>query len=794
MTELFEKSIRVLELPQLLERLSQKAVSEAAKERALRLTPSTDADDVRRLQDETDAARALIGLRGSPSFSGVKDVREALARAERGGMLNPRELLTIAGLLTNSRRVREYYEADQGEGTVLDRMFDSLHANRFLEDKITTSILSEDEIADAASPELADIRRHKRAASAKGRQILQKIISSPSYKSTLQEALITQRDGRFVVPVKAEHRGDLPGLVHDISASGATLFVEPMGVVQANNELKELEAKEKKEIERILFALSAEAAGFSEAILWDYDILVHLDLIFARGELSYQMDAARPEIRTDGSVSLRRARHPLLDPAKAVPIDIEVGRSFDTLVITGPNTGGKTVALKTAGLLITMAQCGLHIPVGDDSYFSVFSQVLADIGDEQSIEQSLSTFSAHMTNVVNILHEADDRTLALYDELGSGTDPVEGAALAEAIIEESRSLGMKVCATTHYAELKLYAMTTQGVENACCEFDVETLRPTYRLLIGVPGKSNAFAISRRLGLPEHIIERANTHMSEENVRFEDVISQLEQQRRALEDERLEAARLRQSTKKDADAARDYRRRLEEERERAMRDARAEAEAIVREAREMSELVFNELNDMKKQAKKTQDFQAVNQQRTEVRRLINETESRTQARKQEEAPPATRPAVVGDTVELLKMGTQAEVIAVNKDGSLQLQAGILKITAKQDEVRVVEDAKARRKKQQKQQSHRAMTRIRAAGVKPELDLRGMMSDEALDTVDRYLDDALLAHLKSVTIIHGKGTGALRAAVRKHLKTSKYVKTFRPGRFGEGEDGVTVVELK
>ena len=346
MTELFEKSIRVLELPQLLERLSQKAVSEAAKERALRLTPSTDADDVRRLQDETDAARALIGLRGSPSFSGVKDVREALARAERGGMLNPRELLTIAGLLTNSRRVREYYEADQGEGTVLDRMFDSLHANRFLEDKITTSILSEDEIADAASPELADIRRHKRAASAKGRQILQKIISSPSYKSTLQEALITQRDGRFVVPVKADHRGDLPGLVHDISASGATLFVEPMGVVQANNELKELEAKEKKEIERILFALSAEAAGFAEAILWDYDILVHLDLIFARGELSYQMDAARPEIRTDGSVSLRRARHPLLDPAKAVPIDIEVGRSFDTLVITGPNTGGKTVSLK----------------------------------------------------------------------------------------------------------------------------------------------------------------------------------------------------------------------------------------------------------------------------------------------------------------------------------------------------------------------------------------------------------------------------------------------------------------
>lgn len=495
-----------------------------------------------------------------------------------------------------------------------------------------------------------------------------------------------------------------------------------------------------------------------------------------------------------GEIDLKKARHPLIDPKIVVPVSLRLGTDFDCMIITGPNTGGKTVTLKTIGLLTLMAECGLHIPAGDGSRLSTFDRVLADIGDEQSIQQSLSTFSSHMRTIVDVTGQCDNRSLILFDELGAGTDPAEGAALAMAIIEFCRTMGSRVVATTHYAELKLYAMTTQGVENACCEFDVETLRPTYRLLIGVPGKSNAFAISRRLGLPEHIIERANTHMSEENVRFEDVISQLEQQRRALEDERLEAARLRQSTKKDADAARDYRRRLEEERERAMQDARAEAEAIVREAREMSELVFNELNDMKKQAKKTQDFQAVNQQRTEVRRLINETESRTQARRQEEAPPATRPAVVGDMVELLKMGTQAEVIAVNKDGSLQLQAGILKITAKQDEVRVVEDAKARRKKQQKQQSHRAMTRIRAAGVKPELDLRGMMSDEALDTVDRYLDDALLAHLKSVTIIHGKGTGALRAAVRKHLKTSKYVKTFRPGRFGEGEDGVTVVELK
>ncbi|MBQ9460236.1 MAG: endonuclease MutS2, partial [Oscillospiraceae bacterium] len=440
MTELFEKSIRVLELPRVLALLEQKAVSDAAKEKARSLEPSTDIDEVRRLLDETDAAREMILLKGSPSFSGVKDVSEALARAERGGMLNTRELLNIASLLLNARRAKEY-PPERVESSALDRMFHSLHGNRYLEEKISTSIIGEDELADSASPELADIRRHKRAAAAKGRQILQKIISSSSYRTVLQEALITQRDGRFVVPVKAECRGELPGLVHDVSSSGATLFVEPMGAVQANNELKELEAKEQKEVERILMALSAEAAGFAEDILWDYDVLAHLDLIFARGELSYQMDAMRPEVRTDGSIYLRRARHPLLDSAKAVPIDVELGKSFDTLVITGPNTGGKTVTLKTIGLLCLMTQCGLHIPCADQSAVSVFDGVLADIGDEQSIEQSLSTFSAHMKNIVQILDEADRDSLILFDELGAGTDPVEGAALAIAIIQDARSRG-----------------------------------------------------------------------------------------------------------------------------------------------------------------------------------------------------------------------------------------------------------------------------------------------------------------------------------------------------------------
>ena len=499
MSELFEKSIRVLELPRLLEMLEHHAVSAEAKARARRLTPSDDFGEVNRLLDETDAARKMIMLRGSPAFGGVRDVGESLSRAERGGMLNTRELLDIAGLLTNVRRVQDYYKEDE-EGTVIDKLFLSLHPNRFLEEKITTAILDENEIADAASPELAEIRRHKRAAAAKGRQILQRIISSPSYRNVLQDALITQRGGRFVVPVKAECRGELPGLVHDTSSSGATIFVEPMGVVQANNELKELEAKEEKEIDRILYALSGEAASFSRDILWDYDILVHLDLIFARGELSYRMNAMRPELKKDGSVYLRHARHPLLDPAKAVPIDIELGRSFDTLVITGPNTGGKTVSLKTLGLLCLMTQCGLHIPCDDRSAVSIFSSVLADIGDEQSIEQSLSTFSAHMKNIVQILDEADEHCLILFDELGAGTDPVEGAALAIAVIEQARSQGAKIAATTHYAELKTFAMTTAGVENASCEFDVETLCPTYKLLIGIPGKSNAFAISKRLGL------------------------------------------------------------------------------------------------------------------------------------------------------------------------------------------------------------------------------------------------------------------------------------------------------
>ena len=794
MSELFDKSIRTLELPAVLAMLADQTNSAEARERALATSPRTAVDEVERLQGETDAAREMIGLRGSPAFSGIKPVRESLYRADRGGTLNTRELLDISGVLRCARRVKEYWNDDGGERTAVDSLFRSLRGNRFLEEKITTSILEEDVIADNASPELADIRRHKRNAASKGRQILQKIISSSSYSKVLQEAIITQRDGRFVVPVKAEFRSSLPGLVHDVSSSGATLFVEPMGVVQANNELKELEAKEKKEIERILSALSAEAASYHQDILEDYELLVRLDLIFARGQLSYKMNGSRPEIRRDGAIALRHARHPLLDSAKAVPIDIELGRRFDTLVITGPNTGGKTVSLKTLGLLTLMAQCGLHIPADYGSAVSVYDRVLADIGDEQSIEQSLSTFSAHMVNIVKILEEADERSLILFDELGAGTDPIEGAALAIAIIEHVRQRGAKVAATTHYAELKTFAMTTPGVENASCEFDVETLRPTYKLLIGIPGKSNAFAIAQRLGLDPAVIDTAKAQMDSESVRFEDVLTQLEEKRQSLEKDRDEAARLRAQREADAKRAREFREQMERAKDNARTRGEAEARRIIREARAQADAIFEELNQLRRAQEKQADWQNVNQARTAIRSQLNQAEEDLRFRQEAEPIPApSRLIRVGDQVELGGTRTRATVTAVNGD-RLQLAAGNMKLTVKAGEVRLIEEVE---KETKSGPTRHVQTNIRTTGgraASTELDIRGMMTDEAELVVDQFLDHALMSKLNLVTIIHGKGTGALRQAVRQQLKRHPAVKSFRPGRYGEGEDGVTVVELK
>ena len=788
MSELFEKSMATLELPQVLALLADCAATLEGKERCLALRPLTDLDDVARAQEETSAAVKMLILRGSPGFSGVKPVSASLQRADMGGSLSTRELLDIASVLRCARGARDY--GDSEEKTVISHLFRSLTPNRFLEDSITNSILSEEEIADSASSELASIRRHMRSTEARVRDILQRLISSNQSKY-LQESIITIRSDRYVVPVKSEHKNAIPGLVHDVSSSGSTFFIEPMGVVKANNELRELAAREKKEIERILAELSAQCAAHKEDIGEDYTLLILLDTIFARGQLSLKMEASQPGL-SERYLRLRGARHPLLDKKKAVANDLELGDRFDTLVITGPNTGGKTVTLKTLGLITLMAQCGLHIPAKSDSTVRVFRRVLSDIGDEQSIAQSLSTFSSHMTNIVGILKEADGQTLILFDELGAGTDPVEGAALAAAVIESARELGALVAATTHYAELKVYAMTTTGVENASCEFNVDTLAPTYRLVMGIPGKSNAFAISRRLGLPEEIIDRAAARLDAENVRFEDVLTKLDQQRQEMEKDRAEARRLKLEMEQSAGKAREYRKRLEEERSKVVEKAQAEARAIIQEARDASDLALSELKELKK--RQDLDWQQVNDGRAEARRLLNEAERSIGGAAQEpEAPPPTRPARAGDTVELVSMGTRASVLSVNKDGTLQLQAGILKITAKQDEVRVVE-GETQSQKEARRIVQRAQHTLRAAAAPSEIDLRGMMTDEAIAVLDRFLDTAMMGKLESVTIIHGKGTGAVRKAVREHLKRSRYIKSFRPGRYGEGEDGVTVAELR
>lgn len=788
----FEKSLITLELPAVLELLSAQAVGETAKEQAARISPSADVAEVRRRLAETTAAKTMMVVRGSPPFSAVKDVRPVLARADLGGALNTRELLDIAAVLRCARLVRGYIADDSVGKTCIDSLFSALHANKFLEEKITTSIPAEEEIADSASPELADIRRKMRAASARARDALQKIISSPSYAKALQEPIITMRSDRYVIPVKADHKGAVPGLVHDISASGMTLFIEPMAAVKANNELRELAAREKQEIERILAELSADCAGHQDDIDSDYGLIVRLDVIFAKAKLSYQLDCQEAGLDGRGIV-LRRARHPLLDQAKAVPIDLELGEEFDTLVITGPNTGGKTVSLKTIGLLAAMNQCGLHIPVADGSNMPVFSHILADIGDEQSIEQNLSTFSAHMTNIVSILDECDDESLLLFDELGAGTDPTEGAALAIAIIENARAMGARIAATTHYSELKVYAANQSGVQNASCEFNVETLRPTYRLLVGIPGKSNAFAISKRLGLPEYVIDDAKTRMGTESASLEATIEKLEQTRLMLEKDRDEAARKLRQAEEDAKKAAFARAELEVRLEKADQKARRDAERIINEAKETAEEVFRELDNMRRTSHEDDDAQRLNEARTELRRKLNLTKEAMRPARQESAEEkqSARPLEVGDTVEIKSMGVKASVTGISPERVLTLRAGIMNVTAKEDEVLLIEGRAAPDKKTF---SAASSAQLRAAPVPSEIDLRGMESIEAVTAAERYIDSAIMAKLSTVTIIHGKGTGALRAAVQQMLRRNKAVKSFRLGRYGEGEAGVTVVELK
>ncbi|MBO5544865.1 MAG: endonuclease MutS2 [Oscillospiraceae bacterium] len=788
-----EKSYITLELPAVLEMLAAQAQSELGKEEAAALLPSPHPEEVRRrVQETTDAVR-LMTLLGSPSFSGAKDIRPALERARLGGVLNTRELLNIAGLARCARLCKAYIADDRKEKTSIDPLFHALRANKFLEERIYTSIPGEDEIADSASPDLADIRRKMRAASARARDALNKILSSPSYAKALQEPIITMRSDRYVLPVRADHKNAVPGLVHDVSASGMTLFIEPMAAVKANNELRELAAKEKLEIEKILGELSAACAEHADEFGEDCLLLVRLDLIFAKAKLAYKMEATAAEVSERG-LTLRRARHPLLDREKAVPIDLSLGGEFDTLVITGPNTGGKTVALKTIGLLSAMNQCGLHIPAADGSSLPVFSHILADIGDEQSIEQNLSTFSAHMTNIVGILRECGENSLVLFDELGAGTDPTEGAALAIAIIEAVRRRGAITAATTHYAELKVYATNEPGVQNASCEFDVETLRPTYRLLVGIPGKSNAFAISRRLGLDEEIIRDASERIGTETQDFQATIDKLEQTRAGLEKERDEVLRLKKKAEEDEKKAAMIRAELSVRLDKAEIKAKRDAQRILEEARETADSVFAELDEMRRKNNEEQEADAINRARTELRRRLNEKEEsfRTQEKlpNAEDEKKSSRALRPGDTVLIRAMGVKAEVLSVAKDGSVALKAGIMNVTAKEDELLLVEDGGGQKKKE----TGNVSSSTRIMHIAPEIDLRGMESLEAVLAAERYIDSAVMAKQKTVTIIHGKGTGALREAIQQMLKRNKLVKSYRLGRYGEGETGVTVVELK
>ena len=791
MSELSVKSFQKLELSQVLEMLAEGAGSAEGKRACRMIVPECDLEEVRILLDQTTAAVKLCEKNGNPNFSAVCDVSASLERADRGGALMPKELLEIAHVLRCARNVKSYMKEDD-DPTALDGFFGAITPNKYLEERISGAILSEDEIADTASSDLADIRRHMRIQSAKIREGLQKIISSPAYSKFLRDPIITIRQGRYVVPVKSECKNDIPGLVHDVSSTGSTYFVEPMSAVNANNALRELEIKEKKEIERILAQLSAEAAAHREDIDLTVAMLIRLDVIFAKARLAYRMRAWAPDMNDKGIVELRNARHPLIDPHKVVPISLHLGKDFDSMIITGPNTGGKTVTLKTVGLLTLMAECGLHVPANEGSRLSTFHSILADIGDEQSIAQSLSTFSSHMRTIVDIVEECDDRTLVLFDELGAGTDPAEGAALAVALIEFCRKMGSSVIATTHYAELKLYAMRTDGVINASCEFDVDTLQPTYKLLIGIPGKSNAFAISQKLGLSSDILKEAADLVSKSDKDFEDVLSQLEHQRQQMEMARVEAEKLRKETEEIRAESEAYKRQLEAEREKAMEKARAEAQRIIDEARESVNFAAEEMKALKKQLVDSADVHGLNQRQADVRRALNDAQDKLrqqQPRVEREKP--TRDIMVGDTVELLKLGTKANVLAINKDGSLQLQAGILKLTAKPDEVYLLENENAY-KKTAGRPAHSGRE-MRMNAMPAEVDLRGMDGVEAVCVLERYLDEAMRNNLPTVRIIHGKGTGVLRAAVHQSLKKNKYIKKFRLGLYGEGEDGVTIAEF-
>lgn len=798
MTE--QRHIKALELDKVLSQLSELASIKDSKEMALALKPCDMLYDAQTLINQTNAAYILLAKFGGPSFGAAKNVNSSLSRAAAGGVLTMRELLDIGEVLRVIRSLYEWRFSQPGAESCLDIFFSSLCPNRMLESNIFTSILSEEEMADNASRELADIRRRMRNQAQSIREKLEGLIRSTHYQKFLQEAIITQRNGRFVVPVKNEHRGDVAGLVHDTSGSGATVFIEPMAVVEANNEIRVLQGKEREEIERILAELSVAVGEYGETIKNNFESLVELNLIFAKAQLAYRMKASVPILNTDGIIDIKRARHPLLDPKKVVPTDITLGDEFDTLVITGPNTGGKTVSIKTVGLLTLMACCGLLIPAADNSRICVFNKIFADIGDEQSIEQSLSTFSSHMVNIVDIIKNADDESLVLIDELGAGTDPVEGAALAIAILERLHINGAKIAATTHYAELKAYALETTGVQNGSCEFDVKTLRPTYRLLIGVPGRSNAFAISERLGIDSALIERANEFVSTENIRFENVVDSLEESRLSMEKEKSDAERVKQEYEEKLALAEKRLAEAENLRLKEYEKAQGEALKITENARRQANMLLMEIDALKKEMKTTKDAaelarrakQAMKKGLSDIDATVNPV---TNSLYEDADYTLPRDLVVGDSVILTQLGKEASVLSLpDKRGQVEVLSGSMRMRVDIKKLRLIEKKKDSKPKNASVSRSGSMESRLTASAENRCDLRGMTVDEALLTLDSFLDSMLLMNIGEFTVIHGKGTGALRSAVQKHLKGNRFVKGFRLGVYGEGENGVTIVTLK
>ncbi len=782
-----ERTLRVLEFTKIRERLAAKALTPMGAEMCMALAPSCNLPEIEIWQAETEEAAVILQYLGASPLVAFDDVRQSLSLAEKGATLSPKALLTIASLLAAARSARNALDTDRDNTPLLKSKAQGIVSLRHIETDITNAIISEEEIADRASSELMNIRRHLRGATERIKEKLNQMIHNPNFQKYLSDTIVTVRNDRYVIPVRADCRSMVPGLVHDQSASGSTLFIEPMAAVEMGNELRQWEAKEKQEIERILAALSAEIAPYAPQMRDTVEILAELDFIFAKGLLSREMYAVTPKLNQNGYLNIIRGRHPLIDPEKVVPSNLWLGKDFTSLIITGPNTGGKTVTLKTVGLFTLMAQAGLQVPADLGTELAVFEQVFADIGDEQSIEQSLSTFSSHMTNIVSIMQEVTPRDLVLFDELGAGTDPTEGAALAQAILTRLRNIRVRTMATTHYSELKAFALSTPGVENASVEFSVETLRPTYRLSIGVPGKSNAFEISRKLGLMENLIEDAKKLLSGDSIRFEDVIANAEYHRQVAEKERQLAAEAAKETTRLRDEAERLHKEMEQKREIAMRKAKEDARRVLENAHRESESIISDLKRMKKNAN-VPDNDAAALRRQLEKSIDNLSEGLVQKVDTVTQPPKT--VKPGDRVDILTLGSQGTVLsAPNAKGEVELQAGVMKFKAHISQLRLVKEKEPKKKSSVKTQTG-AMTRT----VAMECDVRGMMLEEAIAAVDQYLNEAIMAGLGAVQIIHGKGTGVLRSGIQQHLKRHMLVKEYRLGVYGEGEDGVTVVTLK